>query len=334
MSYDSPFPPAGGSGIPAQAGFGSGGFPQQTFAAPAQRPAGSALPQDAPAPASRSAKKSRKKEEGKAPTKRAVSRSVVLATVFALLAGGFAYMTLNSAGDPVYVVRAADDIAAGTRITESHLEAVLLPPEAVEPNTFTAETGDAAIEEAVSELEGTVAQFPLGAKTQIRSDQFGLQVSLGAQLAPNERLVSIQASVGTAVAGALRVGDRVDIIGATDQWTSVVAYDVPIVAITVSEDRYNSVADRQTADPAVSPGEVLPGDPVPGIYVVRVPAELVPVLLNWNESATLHLAYRGAGAQTVVVPDNRLGEQAPQVPAPSVTDPVVTDEDVQAEQDA
>lgn len=310
-----PFPGNPGGGFPQAGGFPASG----PFGSPAQRPAGAPLPQEA-APATRSSKKAKAPKDAKTPTKRAVSKQFVIAVVFALAAAGGVWYTTQSGGGEVYVVRAASDIAAGTQLGGDLLEAALLPADAVEPNTFTGQTGEEAIADALEDLEGVVTQYPLGAKSQIRSDQFGIQATLGADLAPTERLVSIQANVGQAVAGGLRVGDRVDIVGATDQWTSVVAYDVPIVAITVSEDRYNSVADQQSADKDVSPGEVLPGDPVPGIYVVKVPAELVPLLLNWNESATLHLAYRGTDAQNVVVPDNHLGEQVQAPVGPAATE--------------
>lgn len=293
--------PAGGLPAPGPGG-AFGGNPPAARSTPPTPSAGGSKP----APATKTSRKKVVKDE-KPPTKRLINRQIGIAAIFALLAGLVVAYLVTAESDTVFVVRTQSDITAGTSLSGSLLEAAELPAEAVEPNTYTAASAQEALDAALDDLDGTVTQFPLPAKAQIRSDQFGLQANLGQELDPTERLVSIQASVGTSVAGALSPGDRVDIIGATDGWTRVVAYDVPIVSITVSEDRYNSVADRQSTDKDVNPDELLPGNPVPGIYVLRLPAELVPSVVNWNESATLYLIYRGADAVTVPGQDSQLG---------------------------
>lgn len=255
-------------------------------------------------------RRSTKESEGPKPTRRLISRQVIIATIFALIAGVVVVFMLTDEPAHEYVVRTTSDVPAGTALTAGLLEATPLPNDAIEPNAFSASTGEEALEEALAELEGTVTQFPLPAKSQIRTDQFGFQTTLGAGLAPNERLVSIRATVSTAVAGGLSVGDRVDIFGATDGRARIVAYDVPIMSITVSEDGYNSVADQQAADPELRPEEALPSDPVPGIYVVKVPAEILPTIINWNESASLYLAYRGSDAISIPVEDSTLEDDS------------------------
>lgn len=328
------FPQAGGGpaagGFP-QGGAAGGGFPQAGPPAPrAQAPAGRTREAEAPPKSRRGEKapkgpKAPKEQTGKPVTKRLFSRQVIFAVVFALIAALAVLQFLKGADDNRFVVRATADIAAGTAVSGVLLEAAELPADAIEPNTFSADTAEEALAAALEEVTGVVTQYPLSAKAQIRSDQFGLQATLGAELTATERLVSVRASVGTSVAGGLVVGDRVDIIGAADGVTRVVAYNVPIMSITVSEERYDSVADQQSADKDVSAGEVLPGNPVPGIYVVKVPAEIVPALLNWNESAVLYMAYRPAGAVDVIVPDNYLSDPAviPVAPAaaPAAGDP-------------
>lgn len=321
------FPPQGPPGsfvaTPAQGAFGAG-TPAPRAQAPAPTPAppsrgrGSAGGvkggrQDKAPGEAKSGKKGTKP-----PTKRIMSRQVIIALVFALVASGVVLKVLGDTTDGQYVVRASADIAANTPVSGSLLEAAKLDKDAIEPNAFVGDSAEEALENALEELQGVVTQYPLASKSQLRADQFGLQATLGADLLPTERLVSIRASVGTAVAGGLVVGDRVDVIGATDGLTRTVAYNVPIMSITVSEERYDSVADQQSTDKDITAGELLPGNPVPGIYVVKVPADLVPSLLNWNESATLYLSYRPAQGADVVVPDNHLTDPAL---APSVTAP-------------
>lgn len=306
----------GGGGRPGGGGHpGVGGPSPRSGPIPGSGPAVGPLPGSGvgqrPAQSSPSQKRrSTKESEGKKPTKRLISRQVIIATIFALIAGVVVVFMLTDEPAHQYVVRTTTDVPAGTALSAGLLEATALPNDAIEPNAFTSDTGEAALEEALEELEGTVTQFPLPAKSQIRSDQFGFQATLGAGLAPNERLVSIRATVSTAVAGGLSVGDHVDIFGATDGRSRIVAYDVPIMSITVSEDGYNSVADQQAADPELRPEDALPADPVPGIYVVKVPAEILPTIINWNESASLYLAYRGADAISIPVEDSDLEDDS------------------------
>lgn len=335
-SYQTPFPGGGGfpgapgggfpgagaapGGFPQAApggGFGPAGVPAPRPQAPAQPVAAKAAPAKAEGRAKRGAQKKADKPE-KVPTKRVISRQFTIAGIFALVVGGGAFFVLTDSGDQTYVVRATSEIAAGSAVSGGMLEAALLPQVAVEDGALTGATAEEALKKAQDELDGLVTQFPVPAKSQLQVAEFGLQANLGEALAPTERLVSINATVGTSVAGGLSAGDRVDIIGAVDGWTRVVAYNVPITSITVSEDLYNNVADQQTADKDVRPEEALPGDPVPGIYVVRVPADLAPTLLNWNTSGTLHLAYRGVDSVDVVVPDNYLDTDGVQQETPII----------------
>lgn len=291
---------------PLGPGPGHGPGPGMPSGGPAGGP-GRASPVASPPPAVNKSRRDDKKE--KKPTKRTISRNLLLTIIFAVVAGGLTLFILSDEDDFEYVIRALNDIPAGTAVSGSLLEAAPLTVEAIEPNAFKAPTAEEALELALEEIEGTVTQYPLPAKTQLRADQFGLQATLGQELEPNERLVSVRATVSTAVAGGLIPGDYVDIIGATDGHARVVAYNVPIMSVTASEERYDSVSDAQAADPDLRPGEVLPSDPVPGIYVVKVPVEVVPTLLNWNESATLNLAYRGADSISVPLPDSSLDDE-------------------------
>lgn len=313
-----PTGPAGGGAFPAQGMPAAGpGFPQAgpPVGGPSPRAGAAAAPagRSRPGKSSRSEKSKGNKDTADKPvTKRLVSRQVLFAGIFALLAGGAVVWYLGGSGGTQYVVRSASDIAAGTPISRELLEAAELPADALEPDSFTADSAEGALDKAMEELDGVVSQYPLAKKSQLREGQFGLQATLGAEMDPSERLVSIQASVGTSVAGALSAGDRVDIIGAADGLTRVVAYNVPIMSITVSEEQYNSVADQQSADKDVKAGDILPGNPVPGIYVLKLPAAAVPGVLNWNESATLYLSYRAPNSIDVEMSDSTLGDSIPE----------------------
>lgn len=270
---------------------------------------GAPMPQPQPAPTKGKRGKGKAKDAGspdKPPTRRAVKRQFVVAAIFALVAGGAVTYTVTSAGPQgTYVVRTKAGVSPGLAIDGANLEAVQLPLSAIEPNTITDAAPQAALDKAVAALKGVVPQFPLAPHTQIHPDQFGAQLNLGQPLAGTERLMSIHASVGTSVAGMIKPGDRVDIIGTKNGGARLIATNVPIVTVTVSEDRFNSVADAQSADKDVKASDVLPGDPVPGIYVIRVPGEKVTELAASDASAPLYLVLRPQGdkATDVVAPD-------------------------------
>lgn len=298
------FPQAGGGFPPAAGGFSAATPARGPISAPPGR-----APEQAPSKGSRRSKEKKAKEPkpAKPVTRRLISRQVGIAAVFAVVASGAVWFQLSGTDGAQYVVRVSSDLAAGAPVTADSLEAVTLPAAAIEPGTFTASSKDAALDKALDALDGVVAQYPLAARSQLREASFGLQPTLGQDLAPTERLVSITASVASSVAGGLSVGDHVDIFGASDGVSTLIASNVPITAISVSEDGWDSVADAQRADPDLTPADSLPGDPVPGLYVVKVAADQVPALVNWNESATLYLTYRGVDAVDVPAPDNVLG---------------------------
>ena len=78
-------------------------------------------------------------------------------------------------------------------------------------------------------------------------------------------------------------------------------YNVPVVSVTVSEDRYNAVADAQSGDKNVRAADVLPGDPVPGTYVVRISADQVGKIIAADSGGKIYLAYRTDDAENTPV---------------------------------
>lgn len=293
----------GGYGNAPQGGYGSpaseGGFPAAAFGAeaPAAPPA---------EPEAKKGRSSRSKQKSKAPKqakKRPVKRQLQFAALTAIIVGGGAFYALSNSAEPqTWVARTADTVAAGVPLSAAQLEYVRVPTDLVETGAVSGATAEIAQKNA-EEVLGLTPQYPLAAKAQIHKDVFGAQALLGEPLAATQRLVSLHAPISTAVAGSLVVGDRVDILTVHDGITTVVAYDVPIVAVTVSEDRYNSVADAQATDKDVKAGDVLPGDPVPGMYTVRVEADQTAALTAADAEGSVVFAYRGPGATTVEIPD-------------------------------
>lgn len=301
-------------GFPGPAGFGAPAPGPSGFGAPAPAPGGfggaADQPEAAPAPKGRRGEKAarspksggRAQKAGKAPKtarKKLVTKQVGLALVAAMVAAGGGVMLLAQPEELTYVVRSQAAMATGTSVSANLLEAVPLPVDAIEPGALTASTAEEALAKALEDLEGVVTQYPIPAKSQVHVDQFGVQTTLGAEMSPTDRLVSVEAKVSNAVAGSIVPGDLVDVVGSTGEEARYVAYNVKVVAVTVGATQFESVANQQTEDKNVTSSDALPGKPVPGIYTLRVPAELVPQLSLWHANSTLSLVYRGTGAETV-----------------------------------
>jgi Flp pilus assembly protein CpaB len=247
-----------------------------------------------------------KSGDGKPVTKSAMSRQFKIAALFSVIAAlVIVTVFFGAAGKSVFVVRSAAPIAAGTAVDPTMLEAVALPTTAIEAGTVQGTSAADALSKARTALGAVTSQYPIPAHAQIHPDQFGAQVYLGKPLAATERLMSLNATVSAAVAGQLKAGDHVDIVGVTTNGVArMLNYNVPVVAVTVSENRYNTLADQQSGSAKnTSAKDLLPGDPVPGIYTVRVPADKVVTLAGWNEAGKLYLVYRPANAQDVQAPD-------------------------------
>lgn len=238
------------------------------------------------------------------PGRRLLSRQVVFALVFALVAGVLLLtITSGGKGDQVWVVRASEPIPALSPVSAEQLEYVQLSESVVEEGAVSADSEEAIRKEVARILENARTRYPIARNQQLREAYLTREVSIGA-LASDERLISVEATPAAAVAATLKPGDRVDVIGYDSQSNiaGVVATDVTIVSVSVSNTGFTSAATEQTNSEGRerSPNELLPGDPIPGTYVLRVRTfEVAPITVAAG-GGEVFLAYRAPNARSDV----------------------------------
>lgn len=293
-SYPSQFPggPGGSPGGPGSPGMGPGG------------PGMGGLGQNPMSPpadvnAAVKGKKGKKAKDPKQPTPR-TAMNYKIAVLVAVVAALAFFLITATPEEKTYVARATTDIGALQDVDRTQLEAVEIAPEYVEAGAVQGDDPEKVLDEAVNAIQGPTL-YPIAAGQQIRPDYFSnTQIKLDEELLPNERLMSIRASVAASAAGTIRPGDRVDIIASTTQGdpiSNVVAVNVPVVAVRSSERTLEAAAAQQSGEGKdLKPQEILPGAPIPGVYVIKVDADRVPALAAVDAGASLYLAYRGTDA--------------------------------------
>ncbi len=127
----------------------------------------------------------------------------------ALIAFGLTYALLSSVIQPKSVVVARVDLAAGTRLTADLLELKTLPRGGVPVGAYT------SIEEALDKVLTTarVAGDPI---TTYVAGESEASAGIPAQLAPDSVAISIKVDQATGLAGIVRPGQRVIVIGVID----------------------------------------------------------------------------------------------------------------------
>lgn len=240
--------------------------------------------------------------------------------LIALFLGGLtlaAVLLLGTSQEPstTYVLRAKVPVNAFEEVSEGMLEAAALPDEAVEPTAIKGETADEVLNIArglnpdgttptdpARSVVGAFPLYPVGAGRQLSFDLFTAEGRSDFVLEPGHRLVSVQASTGTAVAGSLRVGDKVDVVAvsAGDGVAGIVAAEVEIKAIQITSAAIDSAGQRQaSAEGAdLSREDLLPRDPIPGTYVLDADIRTAVALSVADSQGDLYLLYRGPGAET------------------------------------
>jgi Flp pilus assembly protein CpaB len=254
-------------------------------------------------------KKKKKKKNPKTGASRSRT-SLILAVVLAVLSLG-AVLTLGGESDTdVWVLRSKVRINQLEQVQEGMLEAVKLPAEAIEPTSITADSSDEilviAVGDATSEkVVGAFPLFPIREGQQLSFEMFTSTGSTATALLPGERLVSVESSTGTAIAGSLRPGDRVDVVSVNsqDDTAGLVAVDVEIVSVQVNGGALDSASQRQASESGqdLSREDVLPRDPIPGTYVLKADAETSVALTIADSSGPLYLLYRSPNAENVAV---------------------------------
>jgi Flp pilus assembly protein CpaB len=163
-----------------------------------------------------------------------------------------------------------------------------------------AETAAAVIKAAKSgkgtAVVGRYALYPILAHQQIRlKSMLTTDAQLATPLSAQERLVTVNVPLERGVAGLVRTGDHVDIFSVrADGDSALLAENIEVVLAAPAQDVVRTSGEE---NPKSDPLTRLPDYPVPAMYVIRVPASLVSVIVDADSSSKLYLAYRNpAGA--------------------------------------
>lgn len=250
-------------------------------------------------------------------TKKVVDRQILFAGLFAIIVAVVAVVVFSGSDTDTYVVRAKNNIGAATPIVPALVEVAPANAEDLPADALVAPGQKAAQDLVNTEFaKSPRARNAISAKQVITKSMFGPDLSLSTTLVKGERLISIPATVSAAVAGQISAGDHVDVLGvatdtagAPDTQVKVLATNVPVMGVTVSEELYNQAAGKQATDGSgAASSTVLPGQPVPGIYVLKVPATTAVTILTAAQKGKLFLAY--------ALPDDPFpGFAAPAAPA-------------------
>lgn len=154
-----------------------------------------------------------------------VSAGHVVMVVAALLAVLLNFSVLRARDDTVQVAVAARDIPAGATVPAGAIRYAAVRVDDALLATLV-EPGDLA------DLDGWVAAGPLTAGEPVRASD------VRAPSAPRaQRAMSLPVPVQHAVGGALRPGDRIDVIEVRDGAASYVVTDAEVLDVAASEQR-------------------------------------------------------------------------------------------------
>jgi Flp pilus assembly protein CpaB len=262
-----------------------------------------ALPE--PPSAKKQSKRSRSKLAGKKqkdsdPAKKGSILSGKLAIGMAILAGIAVMLIVTDSGPKTYVARTTVAIAVGQVVVAEQFEIVALAPEAVEPGAIQGATA-AAAETIILELVNTNtarARFPLGAREQVNLDDFTTDLILGSTpLLPGEHAVSVEAKLANALAGSVRIGDRVDVVAATGEGlTAIILSNIEVLNVTLPSGELDRIASNGLDGEQAG----IPANPIGGTYVLRVQARDLTKIVAVAKGATLWLVGRAANDTSIV----------------------------------
>jgi len=196
---------------------------------------------------------------------------LILAVLAALVAAVLVYAAVNRGGDDgatsspamVDVVVAAQDIPAGTRLTEDMLKTAPVAPETLLQGTYT----------AVPPLVGYVARYPLAAGEQIAPAKIGLESededALSFIIPAGQRAIAASVTQVSSVGGLLLPGDWVDVIavfdpaeqGSSSRKQSVTLFQ-NIEVLAVAQEAQEPLPPAQTVNKSEEEGETAGEQPL------------------------------------------------------------------------
>jgi len=221
---------------------------------------------------------------------------------FAAAAGLLVMFVANPQKQTTWVVVTESPVAALTEIGDKAaadvFEAVEIPSEAVEPDTFSGTDKNAVVTEFLGALEGKWFLYPVPAKQQVRKTDMVTGNDLEKPLGPDERLISISARAADAVAGRILPGAVVDIyVTDGNGLTGALGQAVEIVGVSLAPEQFDSVAQQQFQDPEKSLSDFSANQPVAGTYVIRVRADDVARYIAADTAGKITLSLRGGDAR-------------------------------------
>lgn len=244
--------------------------------------------------AAKQAKQSAKQSAAvKAPTRRVANTNRTIGILLAILAVGLVVVVMTVKKPQVYVVRASQPIGALQPYEATSMSAYAIAPGAAQTGAITASSASAALKIANHELKGTVAQYPIATGEQITVNLFSTNSSTQLLLAPDQRLMAIQADVGASVIG-IRVGSYVDVVATTSAASPAIAglilNHVKIAAIAPPASTLQSAA--ASANPK------LPTSSIGNTYVLVINSseETKLAAIAGSGSSTFYLVYSPPGA--------------------------------------
>ncbi len=225
---------------------------------------------------------------------------LVLAIVMGLAAAAGIYLFLENTkkayqvdGDFVRVVIARQRIPAKTQITAQMIEVNDIPA------TFlnTQATVD------TKEVLGKTTKSEILPGEQVLRDRLandrGSSEGLSFQIPQGKRAVTIAVDEVSGVAGQVRAGDRVDVLGTFDQQGAVGQEKTSATSILIQNVDVLSI-DQSTSSDALSNQDAKNGSNLAHTITLAVTPEQAQPLVLCSEKGTLRLALRPATDQNIV----------------------------------
>ncbi|MHB1043537.1 MAG: Flp pilus assembly protein CpaB [Eubacteriales bacterium] len=232
---------------------------------------------------------------------------LVLAILVALVAAGGAYMylenvkdTYRESGDFVKVVVAKQRIPAKTQVTAQMLEMKDIPARFVN-NQATLD---------FKEVVGKIARSEILTGEQVLRDRLAkdrdVTEGLSLMIQPGKRAVTISVTEVTGVAGMVRPGDHVDVLGTFDVQGAVGQEKTSLTTFVIQNIEVLSV--DQTTDPGRGQDAKKAAAPARTFTLSVTPEQAQPLVLA-SEKSSIRLALRpGADHDAVNIPSAKLSQ--------------------------
>ena len=205
-------------------------------------------------------------------------RSPWIAIILAVIIGLMVIVLLNGVIRPTTVVVAKVAIAPGTRLTADLLELRTIPAQAKPRDAF----------ERIEDLQDKVLAVGRASGDYIVASALGetAQAGIPANLPADHLAVAVKVDLATGIAGLLREGQTVTLIGmlSPDVLQSVVSAPIPVNSSFLAEPTAESpVAGLPTPTPTSTPTPAPPMAPLARIAISGLKVLMVPQSFRYEE---------------------------------------------------